>query len=222
MDSINRRNKLIEDNMGLVYMAAKKFIGRGVEFEDIVQIGSVGLLKAGERFDPELNVKFSTYAVTMIIGEIKRYFRDNNSVKIPRGIKEAGYKINKAAECMRKQYNREPTIEELCSYTCMDVEQVVEAIDAMHPCESIYNQNENGTFLFETIADTKDVNLTIEDEIFLREIISSLDARLRQVIVLRFFSDKTQSQVAQILNVSQVQVSRLEKKALSLLKAKAI
>ena len=130
MNSLKERNTLVEENMGLVYMVAKKFTGRGVEFEDIVQIGTIGLIKAGERFDKNLNIKFSTYAVTMVMGEIKRFFRDDGLLKIPRSVKELGSKIIKATEQFKKISNREPTVKELAQYLEIDIEKIIEAIDA--------------------------------------------------------------------------------------------
>ncbi len=218
MNSLIIRNKIVEENMGLVYMVAKKFCGRGVEFEDIVQIGSVGLIKAGERFNPELNVKFSTYAVTVIMGEIKRYFRDDGLVKIPRTIKESGVKIVKAIEELKKTLNREPTVFELSNHLNLDSEKIVEALNALKPCESIFADSENDVNLCEKIPDIKDGNIEIEDEIFLKEILNTLDTRLRRIVILRFFRDKSQSEVGKMLGISQVQVSRLEKKALQILK----
>lgn len=219
MNSLNERNVLIENNMGLVYMVAKKYLGRGVEFEDLVQIGSMGLIKASERFDPELNVKFSTYAVTLIMGEIKRFFRDDGIIKIPREIKETGLKIVKVAEQMRKELGREPTISELSKHMGIDTERVVDALDAIRPCESIYAENDNKTSVYETLVDSKETNAEIEDGIFLKEMLNSLDVRLRQIVLLRFFKDKTQSEVGKILSISQVQVSRLEKRALEIMKS---
>ena len=218
MNNIIERNKRVEDNMGLVYMVAKKFTGRGVDFEDIVQIGSVGLLKASERYNPELDVKFSTYAVAIIIGEIKRFIRDDGLVKIPRTVKETGLKILKAIEQLKRIDNREPTLEELSKYTKISIEKIVEALDAMQPYESLYAETDNNVMLCERIADDNEASVNIEDSIFLKEIIKYLDSRLRQIVILRFFKDNTQSEVAKCLNISQVQVSRLEKKALEILK----
>ena len=219
MNNLNKRNEFVEKNMGLVYMVAKKFLGRGVEFEDVVQIGSVGLIKASERFNPDLNIKFSTYAVTMIIGEIKRYFRDDGIVKIPRNIKETGMKIIKASEELKLRLDREPTITELSEFINVDTEKIVEALGAMQPYESLSKENENSASIYETIADDNEADIEIEDEIFLKELLLSLNSRLRQIIILRFYKDKTQSEVGDILKISQVQVSRLEKKALEILRS---
>lgn len=221
MIDVERRNTFVKDNMGLVYMVAKKFCGRGVEFEDIVQIGSVGLIKASERFDSKLNIKFSTYAVAMIIGEIKRYLRDDGLIKIPRNIKENSSKILRATDFLRNKLNREPTVTEIGKYVGIDTEKVVEALEATRPCESIFAENDNSLPLYETIADEKETNLETEEKMFLKGVLNSLDARLRQIIVLRFFKDKTQSEVGKIMNISQVQVSRLEKKALEILRYKS-
>ena len=221
MEKMYERNRLVEENMGLVYMVAKKFCGRGVEFEDLVQIGSVGLIKAAERFDLEYNVQFSTYAVTIIIGEIKRYLRDDGILKIPRSIKETGVRILKTADRMKKELDREPTITEISAELGINCEKVVEAIEAMRPCESLYCSDEKKQELSEVIADDNEGALHIEDKIFLKEMLANLDLKLRQVVFLRYFKDKTQSEIGRILKISQVQVSRLEKKALEIMRNKS-
>lgn len=220
MNSLKERNTLVEENMGLVYMVAKKFTGRGVEFEDIVQIGTIGLIKAGERFDKNLNIKFSTYAVTMVMGEIKRFFRDDGLLKIPRSVKELGYKIIKATEQLKRISNREPTVKELAQYLEIDIEKIIEAVDAMKPCESLCVENDAGLSLDEKLVSESSENLDIENKILLKELLGYLDGRLRKILFFRYFMDKTQSEIAKILSVSQVQVSRLEKRALEIMKSK--
>lgn len=220
MNSLKERNTLVEENMGLVYMVAKKFTGRGVEFEDIVQIGTIGLIKAGERFDKNLNIKFSTYAVTMVMGEIKRFFRDDGLLKIPRSVKELGGKIIKATEQFKKISNREPTVKELAQYLEIDIEKIIEAIDAMKPCESLCVENDTGLSLDEKLVSESSENLDIENKILLKELLGCLDGRLRKILFFRYFMDKTQSEIAKILSISQVQVSRLEKRALEIMKSK--
>lgn len=221
MTDLEHTNFMIESNMGLVYMVAKKFSGRGVDFDDIVQIGSVGLIKASKNYNPEYEVKFSTYAVSMIFGEIKRYFRDDGIIKIPRKIKEVSSKIKAAAEILRKEREIEPTIYDLCEYTGFDAETIVETMEASMPIESIYAQINDDTYILDTLKADDDLEMSIDDKLFLKEMLEKLDARGRQIILLRFFKEQTQQEIAKMLGISQVQVSRLEKKALQFLRDKS-
>lgn len=211
-------NALIEDNMGLVYMVAKKFLGRGVDFDDIVQIGCVGLIKASKKFNPKLDVKFSTYAVSLILGEIKRFFRDDGIIKIPRKTKELAYKVKKAAEHLRKSTEREPTIKDISDFMGVNIELIVEALEATLPVNSIYAETQQETYVFDSIPAEINGNIEVEDKIFLKEVIDRLDSRSKQIIVLRFFNQKSQQEVANVIGISQVQVSRLEKKALTFMR----
>ena len=221
MNEFEPRNKMVEENLGLVYMVAKKFSGRGVDFEDIVQIGSVGLIKAAKNFDIGFDVKFSTYAVSMILGEIKRYFRDDGIVKIPRKTKEISIKIRTSIEVLRKKLGTEPTINDLCEYTGIDSETIVESLEATSPVQSIYTQICDDTYVLDTLQSSTEHGVAVEDKLFLKEMLGKLDYRSRQIIILRFFKDKTQQEIGEMFGISQVQVSRLEKKALKLLKEKS-
>lgn len=214
-------NKQIEENMGLVHSVAKRFIGRGVEYEDLVQIGSIGLIKAVKNFDASTGYKFSTYAVPMIIGEIKRYLRDDGMVKVSRSIKENAGKIGYAKDKLSKALGRSPTISELAAETGMDREDIVTATEAMQPCESLYaKRDEDDTYVLDKIKDTSCDEEKAIERIFLKELLDSLDNRSRNVILLRYFKEETQQQIANRLGVSQVQVSRIEKKVLETLRRK--
>ncbi|MBQ2897505.1 MAG: sigma-70 family RNA polymerase sigma factor [Clostridia bacterium] len=208
------KNTIVEDNMGLVYMVAKKFSGRGVDFDDIVQIGSIGLIKASKKYNAELNVKFSTYAVSLIIGEIKRFFRDDGIIKIPRTTKETAFKVKRASDNLSKANGREPTIKEISDFTGISVELIVEALEATLPVDSIYQQTPQETYILDSMSFEENNDMEIEDKVFLKQTIDKLDAKAKQIILLRFFKQKTQQEVANVIGISQVQVSRLEKKAL--------
>jgi len=218
MIDLTQQNTWVESNMGLVYMVAKKFSGRGVEFEDIVQIGSVGLIKAAKNFNSELGVKFSTYAVSMIIGEIKRFFRDDGMIKIPRKTKESAIKIKNATDHLRKTLGFEPKMQDVAEFTGLTNEEIVNAMEASKPCESFYAEISEDTYVIDMLAMQDDKETPVDDKIFLKEILDKLDARSRQIIILRFFKDKTQQEIADLVGVSQVQISRIEKKAIKFLR----
>ena len=211
-------SKRIEDNMGLVYSVVKRFLGRGTEYEDLVQIGSIGLIKASENFDESKGFCFSTYAVPMIIGEIKRFLRDDGAVKVSRTLKENAGKIGYAKEKLAKETGRSPTLSELEKETGLTKEEIAEALDAVRPVTSIYEQNEDDTYVLDKIVTKESEEEKNIERIFLKELLDSLDNRSRKVILLRYFKEETQQQVADRLGVSQVQVSRIEKKVLETLR----
>ncbi|MFA5634504.1 MAG: SigB/SigF/SigG family RNA polymerase sigma factor [Anaerovoracaceae bacterium] len=209
------REQLIEQNTGLVKNIALKFIGTGYEFEDLLQIGFIGLLKAVDRFDTQYNVMFSTYAVPMILGEIKRYLRDDGRVKISRQIKQDVRNMKKACDEFCHVHGRSPKVSELAEQMDISVEDVLllmEASDAMSTPESLDDPDRP-----ETGADSeyRESEQRRVDLIYLKSAIGRLAERERQVIVLRYFRDMTQQQIADRLGISQVQVSRIEKKVLS-------
>ena len=213
------REQLIEENMGLVHHVARRFFGRGVEAEDLFQIGAIGLMKAIDRFDLQFSVKFSTYAVPMIAGEIKRFLRDDSMIKVSRSLKElavrAGYE--KERFCMRE--GREPDVQELADLLGVEKEELVQALDSSAEVESLqktmYQSDGDGFCLLDKMAEsTVDVQEETLQRVLLEKVLSQLTPKERELIVLRFFYDKTQSQVAERLGMSQVQVSRLEKKVL--------
>ncbi len=216
-----QNEKRVEENMGLVHSVAKRFVGRGTEYEDLVQIGCIGLIKAVNNFDESTGYKFSTYAVPMIMGEIKRHLRDDGMIKVSRSIKENAVKINYAQDKLKKQLGRSPTVNEISSETGISAEDVVSALDAVQPCRSLYEKHdEDDTYVIDKIKDTSgDEEKTLE-RIFLKELLDSLDNRDKKVILLRYFKEETQQQIADRLGVSQVQVSRIEKKVLETLRKK--
>lgn len=221
------RDKLVLENIGLVYSVSRRFAGRGYELEDINQIGTIGLIKAIDKFDDSFDVRFSTYAVPMIAGEIKRFLRDDGMLKVSRSLKENGYRIKKASDELVSQNGREATIEELAAATELSVEDVVMALEANTDVESIYRtiyQNDGNEVylvdkLFGSSGDTvKDEFAGAQEQllnsILLEQLLAELDELEGKLIMLRYFKEMTQTQVADKLGISQVQVSRLEKKIL--------
>ncbi len=216
------QNFLIENNMGLVRSVVKRFLNRGCEYDDLVQIGSIGLLKAIKKFDSSFNVRFSTYAIPMIIGEIKRFLRDDGIIKVSRNLKELAYKANSLKENMEKTYGREPTISELATALDITREDLVLALDSSNVThylyETIHQDDGSPVLLIDKIICNEGQDNIVVDKIALRQMLQSLDARERQIIILRYFKDKTQCQVADSLGISQVQVSRIEKRVLNKIK----
>lgn len=217
------REKLVQHNINLVRSIVHRFTNRGYEWDDLFQIGCIGLVKAIDRFNDDYCVKFSTYAVPMIIGEIKRFIRDDNPIKVSRPIKELAYRAHKAHERLQAQWGREPTIMELSTELALNPQEVVAALEAVQPLTSLQEQTfkDNGDtihLLDQIKCSDHDPGSTYFDNFVLREIVARLPEKERKVIELRFFADKTQAQVASILHVSQVQVSRLEKQALKMIK----
>ena len=221
------RDKLVLENIGLVYSVSRRFAGRGYELEDINQIGTIGLIKEIDKFDDSFDVRFSTYAVPMIAGEIKRFLRDDGMLKVSRSLKENGYRIKKASDELVSQNGREATIEELAAATELSVEDVVMALEANTDVESIYRtiyQNDgNEVYLVDKLSGSS--GDTVKDEfagaqeqllnsILLEQLLAELDELEGKLIMLRYFKEMTQTQVADKLGISQVQVSRLEKKIL--------
>lgn len=232
------REKLIEENLGLVRHIVKRFVGRGYDAEDLFQIGCIGLMKAIDKFNLQFEVRFSTYAVPMIQGEIKRFLRDDGMVKVSRTLKENGWKVKQAAERLSQAYGREATLQELSEATALSVEDIVMALDANVEVESIYKSvyqsdgNEiylvdqvvggsagvgcaaglnslNGSGACEDVEKEKILN-----HMLLEELLGKLGDMERQLIDMRYFQDKTQVEVARCLGISQVQVSRMEKRIL--------
>ena len=216
-------DKIVENNSGLVWSIVKRFKGRGYETEDLYQIGCIGLIKAIKNFNPEYNVKLSTYAVTYIIGEIKKFIRDDGIIKVSRSIKELCMKI-KDVENKAIKEGKNITIEELSRELNVDKEEVVLAIDSMKQVDSIYEENSdnNKLAIIDKIASEKDETDTMVNKIFIKESLKKMNSRDRQIIMLRYFNGKTQAQVAKMLNISQVQVSRIEKKILNKMKIELI
>ena len=218
------RETLIEENLGLIHHVVKRFLGRGVEAEDLFQIGAVGLVKAVDRFDLSFGVRFSTYAVPMIAGEIKRFLRDDNMIKVSRSLKELAVKAARLREQLLMERGEEPGVDELARRLKVEPEELVQAMDSSIEVESlqkvICQGSSEGVSLMERVEQGHDEQEELLRRMLLEELLSSLEPRERRLIVLRFFYDRTQTQVAMELGMSQVQVSRLEKKILSALKEK--
>ena len=219
------REQLVEENVGLVWCVVKRFYGRGTEAEDLFQIGSIGLLKAIAKFDLSYDVKFSTYAVPMISGEIKRFLRDDGMIKVSRSLKELAYKSVQAREKLTDRLGREPTLEELAKETGVDKEEIVQAMEAGGEVESLYrpiHQKEGSEIrLLDRIEERERKEDKILDTMVLKQLLETLDAKERQLIYLRYFADRTQSDVGKIMGISQVQVSRMEKRIIENLRRKS-
>ena len=212
------REALIEKNLGLVHHIVRRFLGRGYDAEDLFQIGAIGLMKAIDKFDLAYDVKFSTYAVPMISGEIKRFLRDDGIVKVSRTLKENGWKIRQAAEQIYHERGRDATLEEIAEATGIAREDIVMAMEANVEVESIYKSvyqsDGNEIYLVDKRPEKKDDNEKLLNHMLLEQLIGELGEEERMLIRLRYFQDKTQVEVAKNLGISQVQVSRMEKKIL--------
>ena len=209
---------LVEENSGLIWAVAKRFIGRGTEADDLYQLGCLGFLKAVEGFDLQFGTQFSTYAVPKIAGEIRRFLRDDGAVKVSRGIKEQAATIKSARNQLTNALGRDPTIQEISRQTGFTPEEIALAETATAATESIQRETgEEGFSLEDVLTDTESEEKLVE-KIALRQAIDTLPERERMVIRLRYFHALTQDRVAKVLQVSQVQVSRIEKKAVSALR----
>ena len=218
------RKVLIEKNLGLVHHIVKRFLGRGVEAEDLFQIGTIGLMKAIDKFDLSYQVKFSTYAVPLISGEIKRFLRDDGMVKVSRSLKENGWKINRVMEQKKLECGADITIQELVKETGLTQEEIVMAMEANVHVESIYKSvyHSDGCEIYlvdQMVAENRE---DVLDHVLLEELLESLGDAERKLLKLRYFENMTQVQVARILGMSQVQVSRTEKKILQGLREKYV
>lgn len=207
--SNTKRNELIENNLGLVHSCANKFRGRGVEYDDLYQAGCVGLIKAVDGFDSERGFAFSTYAVPVILGEIKRIFRDGGAVKVGRALKERARNAMKIKEDLTKKLDREPTVGELAEALGLDIAETAEIINVGMPPLSLTADDDkgNGQFDIPVLSPEEEIS----DSIALKEVMSAINERDRKLIELRYFNGFTQSVTAQNLGMSQVQVSRREK-----------
>lgn len=213
------REETISKNMGLVHSCAHKFRGRGIEYDDLFQAGCMGLIKAADAFDTERGVRFSTYAVPVILGEIRRLFRDGGTVKVSRALKERALKISRERERLSVALFREPTISELGEAMGLDICEVAEALGAAAPPISLTETDEDGNECGQLDVPVDSPEELLSDMLSVRQVIGSLAPADRKLIVLRYFSEKTQTQTAQLLGMTQVQVSRREKKILTLLRA---
>lgn len=215
------RARVYETNIGLLYMVLERFKSTSYDYEDLFQVGSIGLLKAIDKFDFSFNVRFSTYAVPMIIGEIKKFLRDDGMVKVQRGVKEIYSKVRWAQDKLRGELGREPTITEIAALLEIDKEEIVLAMEACQTPAYIHDatpgEEKDQLSLLEKISNDES-SVRLLEQLALREALEKLDLREREVILRRFFKDETQSVIAEKIGVSQVQVSRIEKSALKKLR----
>lgn len=213
------RDTLIEENLGLVYSCAKKLSGRGVEYEELVSAGYIGLINAATRFDEALGFRFSTFAVPSIIGEMKRIFRDGGTVKVSRSLKELSLKAQRAAEEFRRREGEEPTVSQLSEILGVSLEEAAEALSASMTVKSLSNALEDGSDIDIAVASKEE---SITERMTLYQVIDELSLEDRELIKLRYFKGKTQTQTAETLGMSQVQVSRKEKKILLSMREKML
>lgn len=221
----NARDSLVSNNIGLVWNIVRRFAGRGYDVEDLFQIGCIGLIKAVDKFDDSYDVQFSTYAVPLIMGEIKRFIRDDGMVKISRTVKENGWKVKKAVQKLSQSYGREPTIEEISAEVQLSVEDITLALEAGEEVESIYKsmyqRDGSEVYLIDQMSSESGENVDkMINNMALEQIIDELDELEKNIIIMRYFQDKTQTDIAKQLGISQVQVSRMEKKILLSLRKK--
>ncbi len=216
------REKFIKGNLRLVLSVIQKFTGRGENADDLFQVGCVGLIKAIDNFDITLNVQFSTYAVPMIIGEIRRYLRDNNMVRVSRSVRDLAYRALQAKEKLRKEKHREPTIHEIAQELKIPKEEIVMCLDAIQDPvslqEPVFNDGSESIYVMDQVSDRKNTDEMWSDNINLAEAMKKLNEREKMIIQKRFFSGKTQMEVASEIGISQAQVSRLEKSAIGHIK----
>ena len=216
------REILIHGNLRLVLSVIQRFHNRGEYVDDLFQVGCIGLMKSIDNFDLSQNVKFSTYAVPMIIGEIRRYLRDNNPIRVSRSMRDAAYQALQARDMLANKYSREPSIKEIAEELNMCRQDIVFALDAIQEpislFEPIYHDGGDPIFVMDQISDDKNLDKNWLESVMLREAMKHLSAREQHILNLRFFEGKTQMEVAEEIGISQAQVSRLEKAAISHMK----
>lgn len=212
------KEQLIMENMGLVYTVARRFINRGLEMDDLIQIGTVGLIKAIDRFDLSYEVCFSTYAIPMIMGEIRRYLRDNGSMRVSRSLKERAIKVMQEKEKIFLDTGKEPSIREIANFMGLKDEDVVECLDAcvspVSLSEAITGEGNDALYVEDQIRDKKENEEKWVEKLAIEEAMDFLTEREKKVIVLKYYMGKTQGEIATYVNLSQAQVSRIEKSAL--------
>ncbi len=220
--------KIIEENSGLVWSIVRRFSGRGYEIEDLYQIGNIGLIKAIQRFDTSFEVRLSTYAVPYILGEIKRFIRDDGPIKISRSIKELNVKIKELQKEYFNKYGKEISLEEVSKELKTSKEEIAMAMDSSRPIDSIEdaqyrdNKTDKTVSILEQISTGKDEQTEIANRITIKKLINELQEKEKEIIMLRYYKQKTQMQVSKILGITQVQVSRIERKILDNMKRKLI
>lgn len=215
------RKKLIEGNLRLVLSVIKRFTGRGESADDLFQIGVIGLMKAIDNFDTDLDVRFSTYAVPMVTGEVKRFLRDTKPLRVSRSMRDLAYKAMQAKEKLTNKYKREPNIDEIAKTIDVQREDVVIALESVNEpislYEPVYSDSGDTLYVLDQVSDDNDTSDWI-DELLIKEVIKNLDKREKRILQLRFFQGKTQVEVAEDIGVSQAQVSRIEKRVLDKVK----
>lgn len=213
---------MVQENLGLVWNVVRRFANRGYELEDLFQVGCIGLLKCIDNFNPEYDVKLSTYAVPMIMGEIKRFLRDDNYIKVSRSLKELAIKASKVREQLVKENGTEPCIEELASMLQVEKEEIILATEATREVESlyktVYSGNGDELLLMDRIKSVEDESKTVVEQVVVENLIALLNPQEQKLIKLRFFEEKTQAEIGGLLGISQVQVSRMEKRILRFLR----
>jgi len=216
--------KLIEDNNGLIWSIVRRFNGRGYDIEDLYQIGTIGFIKAIQRFDTSFEVRLSTYAVPYILGEIKRYIRDDGPIKVSRSIKELNVKILELQREFLHKYGRDISLEEISKELKISKEEIAMALDSARPVDSIEdakykdNKTDKTVSILEQISTGKDEETEITNRITIKNLINELNDKEKEIILLRYYKQKTQMQVSKILGITQVQVSRIERKVLDKMK----
>ncbi len=212
------KEELVSRNIALVKSIVKRFLNRGHEYEDLFQIGVIGLIKAIHNYNPQYNVRFSTYAVPMIMGEIKRFLRDDGPIKVSRSLKELANKVSSVKSQLKSTLYRDPTINEIANVVGSPPEEIVHALEASRTPSSIYDviyeDDDNPILLIDKIHNDSNQLGKILDRVTLKELLAKLDKRERDIIIMRYFQDRTQSDIADELGISQVQVSRIERKVL--------
>ncbi len=212
------REKLINGNLKLVLSVIQRFYGRGENADDLFQVGCVGLIKAIDNFDTSLDIQLSTYAVPMIIGEIRRYLRDNNMVRVSRSVRDLAYKVLQVKEKIMRENGKEPTVDEIAKALEVDKEEVVMSLDAIQDPvslqEPVYNDGNDSIYIMDQVKDKKNTDETWTENITMNEALKKLNDKERMIIDKRFFAGRTQMEVAEEIGISQAQVSRLEKTAI--------
>lgn len=218
------RDELVCENIGLVWSVVRRFKGRGQEMEDLFQIGSIGLLKAIDKFDLKFQVCFSTYAVPLIAGEVRRFLRDDGMIKVSRSLKEQAYKAGIAREQLGMELGRDPTLEELAGRLGVDVEEVAAALESSAEIESlsrtIYQGDGGAITLMDRLEENRDSNEALMNQLLVDQLLANLPNLEKKLLQLRYYQEKTQAQTAKELGITQVQVSRLERKILGQLRRK--
>ena len=217
---MNSRDKIVEDNLRLVHSCCNKFRGRGIDYEDLFSAGCMGLVKAVNKFKPELGLQLSTYAVPVILGEIKGLFREGGTVKVSRNLKELAIKINRITADFQESKNRPPSINELAQALETSPEKIVDALNSSRLPLSLTNNNEDNDENRQIDLPTDDIMEKITEKLALRQVIDQLEENDRKIIDLRYYKQKTQTETAKTLNMTQVQISRREKKILLYLRSR--